>query len=126
MQLHHHSDGYTVLLTTIIQGMYTFGALFIACELCQRICLAFEDCNDMINQFEWYSFPATIQQMLPMTLNFIQQPVEIKCFGSITCDRETFKYVSVCVLVSGTNSNRFLWNSQASFIFNVKFDFADC
>lgn len=56
---------------------------------------AFEDCNDMIVQFEWYLLPADTQQMLPIICHFSQQPVQIKCFGSKMCDRETFKYVSM-------------------------------
>ena len=79
----------------MIQVTYAFGVMFVACELGQRLNLAFDECNDMIDQFNWYLFPAEIQRMLPLILNFMQQPVEIKCFGSTALDRETFKYVRV-------------------------------
>lgn len=84
-----------MLLITIFEVIYSFGVLLIACELGQRINLAFMECSDMFDQFEWYSFPAEIQRMLPLILNFMQQPIEVKCFGSTTNDRDTFKYVKL-------------------------------
>lgn len=91
----HHSDNLAVLLITMIQTFYAFSVMLIACELGQRINIAFDGCAEMINQFDWYLLPAKIQQMLPLIINFAQQPVIIKCLGSAACDRETFKYVSV-------------------------------
>lgn len=74
---------------------YAFGILLIACELCQRNNQAYAECSDMVDQFNWYLFPTKIQQMIPLILIFTQQPIEIKCFGSMACDRELFKYVSI-------------------------------
>lgn len=85
-----------MLVTTIIEVIYAFGVLFIACELGQRVNLAFAKCSEMVDQIKWYLFPAEIQRMLPMILNFTQQPFEIACFGSTRCDRDTFKWVSLC------------------------------
>lgn len=84
-----------MLSITIFEIFYAFGALLIACEVCQRVNIAFEECGDMVVQFEWYLFPIDIQRMLPLILNYMQQPIEIKCFGSVTCDRETFKFVRI-------------------------------
>lgn len=95
MQL-HHSDNFAVLLITSIQTFYSFGLIYTACELCQRANFAFEDCIVSINQFEWYSFPDEIQRLLPLIIQFTQQPIELKCYGSTACDRELFKYVSIC------------------------------
>lgn len=67
--------------------------MFIACELGQRINLAFIECNEMFDQLEWYLFPAEIMRLLPLIFNFMQQPVDIACFGSTALDRDTFKYV---------------------------------
>lgn len=82
------------LLITIFEVIYAFGILFIACELGQCLNLAYDECSEMVNQFDWYLFPTEIQQMLPQILNFAQQSLEIKCYGTANCDRETFK--SVC------------------------------
>lgn len=84
----------------MFQALYAFGVMFIACEMGQRVNLAFNECNDIIDQFEWYSFPVEIQQMLSFIIHYTQQPVEIKCFGSAACDRETFKVVSLNILNS--------------------------
>lgn len=64
----------------------------------QRTQLAFEESSAIVDQFEWYRFPAEIQRMMPLILSFTQQPVEFVCFGSIACNRETFKYVSTAKL----------------------------
>lgn len=94
IQLNHGDDNLVVLLITFVEVIYAFGLMFLACELCQRTTLAFEECSDTINQFDWYLLPADIQRMLPMIIQFDQQPVQIKCFGTVASDRETFKFVS--------------------------------
>lgn len=91
----HHTDNFLELLITALQVIYAFGVLFVSCELGQRITVAFDECSVMIDQFDWYLFPVEIQRMLLIVINFAQQPIVIKCFGSAACDRETFKYVRV-------------------------------
>lgn len=81
-------------MLTIIAAIYAFGVLFIACDLCQRVNYAFDECSDMIDQLSWYKFPANVQKILPIIMSFTQQQFAIICFGSTTCDRETFAYVS--------------------------------
>lgn len=84
-----------MLNITAIEVSYSFGLLFMACELGQRVSLAFGECSGMIYQLEWYSLPTTVQRLLPLLLNFTQQTFELNCFGSTTCDREAFKYVRI-------------------------------
>lgn len=86
-------------MLTILQILYAFGSTFIACDLSQRIERAFEECNDVINQFKWYWFPIEIQRLLPLIMIAAQQPIEIKTFGSVACDRDTFKRVSTGILI---------------------------
>lgn len=83
-----------VLFLTIIEVIYAFGVMFTACELCQRVNVVFDECNDIIDQFKWYLTPTEMQRMLPFILQFAQLPVEIKCFGTTACGRNTFKFVS--------------------------------
>lgn len=83
-----------MLLIIVIQTFYAFAILFIACELCQRVNLAFDQCRKILNRFKWYLFPMQIQRMLPILIHFAQQPIEIKWFGSKACDRKSYKYVS--------------------------------
>lgn len=91
----HNDDNLEVLPIIIIEVAYAFGVLLILCELCERNAQAFADCSATIQRFNWYLFPAKIQRRMPMILNFTQQPVEIKCFGNMPCNRDTFKHVSV-------------------------------
>lgn len=79
----------------IVQISYAFGAMLIGCELGQRNNFAFDECAQMIDQFDWYLLPGEIQRMLPLIINFAQQPINIKSFGSAALDRDTFKYVSI-------------------------------
>lgn len=96
-----------MLLIIVFEIIYAFGTLLLSCEVCQGMNIAFEECYDMIVQFEWYLFPVAIQRMLPMILNYMQQPIDIRCFGSTACDRETFKDVCimkiVCISILGLN-----------------------
>lgn len=88
-----HSESLAVFVITTIEIFYAFGNLGVACEIGQRIMIAFDECSEMVNQFSWYLFPREIQRMLPMILNFTQQPVEIIHFGSKASDQGTFKSV---------------------------------
>lgn len=60
----NHNDNFAVLLMTTLQTFYAFGIMFMSCEIGQRVNLAFEECNEMINQFKRYLFPAEVQRML--------------------------------------------------------------
>lgn len=90
----HHDGNFFDLLAIAIETCYGFGSLFIFCEMGQRINLAFAECSEMADQFDWYLFPTKIQRMLPMIFRFTQRPLEIVCFGSTACDRDTFKLVN--------------------------------
>lgn len=78
---------------TIFYASYAVGLIFVACELGQRISDAFEEICDMIEKFNWYSFPDELKTNLTTILIVAQQPVEIECFGSIACSRFSFKKV---------------------------------
>lgn len=55
---------------------------------------SFIEITDEIDQLNWYQLPIKAQKMLPIIVIFVQEPVMIKCFGSICCAREIFKIVS--------------------------------
>lgn len=121
----HHSDNLAMLAITALEIIYAFVALLVACEVCQRINLIFDECNEMVKQLEWYLFPAEIKRMLPLMLNFALEPIEIKCFGTMTSDREAFKYVRIScksTIMLHANSiheiNRFSDYQNGIFIFH--------
>ena len=71
-----------------------FTQMFGVCEFGQQLSGAFEEINDVYDQFVWYKFPCKVQQVLPTLIMIAQQPVELHVFGSISCDRITLKNVS--------------------------------
>lgn len=99
--IHYHVHSFQInpeidlILTTITitDACNTLGAVFMITELGQRTTNVFSEIDDMICQWDWYSFPIELKRMLPTFLNVAQHPVEIPCFGSSTCSRETFKKV---------------------------------
>lgn len=78
----------------IFYASYAFGLIFITCELGQRLSDAFEEINNQIGKFNWYWFPNNLKAILPHIIMVSQQPVDLGCFGSITCSRNSFKKVS--------------------------------
>lgn len=74
--------------------LYSFGLICAYCEMCEEITSGFEDVSDAIYQLDWYTYPLDIQQMLPIVLNYAQQPVQTVAFGNIPCTRDTFKKVN--------------------------------
>lgn len=90
----YDSDDLFLVMFPILQFSASFGILFVACELPGRLSDRFDAINSQINKFNWYLFPLKMQQILPVVMIYAQQPVYLECFGSIPCDRETFKRVS--------------------------------
>lgn len=80
----------------MVQTFYAFGNMLVVCELCEWATIVFEECSDMVDQLDWYLLPIEGQRMLQIIICYAQRPVKLKCFGNTACDRETFKYVSVC------------------------------
>lgn len=81
------------MLATLFFTFYGFGAVFVICALCQQVTDQYVEVFDIIGQFKWYSFPRKIQRLLPFIILNAQELIPIECFGSIACDRETFKKV---------------------------------
>lgn len=95
-----HELNAVVLFEIIFEGGYAFGLVLISCELGQQMTDAFESCNTVLCELEWYLFPVGIRKMLPPILLIAQVPVRLECFGSNACTRESFK--KVCIV--------WLWN----------------
>lgn len=91
----------------ILSYLYmSFGLVFTSCELCERVSDAFEEICDVIDQLDWYKYPSDIKQILPMIILNAQAPINIECFGSISCSRLVFKKVShIQYLYTSTKCN---------------------
>lgn len=72
---------------------WSFGLVFITCELAGRVCIEFDDIDAIVGQFSWYLFSDEVKKMLPTIMINAQQEVGYECFGSVLCNRETFKKV---------------------------------
>lgn len=82
-----------VLIVPIVQLFVSFAMVFVSCELSQHLTDEFDGIDEIFDQSDWYLFPFKIQQLLPTIMLNTQQPVYIKCFGGIPCNRQTFKKV---------------------------------
>lgn len=83
------------LVASICETFYAFALVFIVCELGQRVTNAYGIIENTIESFDWYLFPNELRHMLPFILSFAQQPITFKCFGRISCNRETFEKVFI-------------------------------
>lgn len=82
-----------LLAISLVQLGWSSSLTFIPCELSERICLAFENVYETIIELDWYVFPIGMQKMLSIVLIISQDPIALRCFGSIYCGREVFKKV---------------------------------
>lgn len=83
-----------ILMFLLYQLGYSFVFVFIASEFGHSISTAFIEIDYEIGQFDWYKFPMEMRKILPILLMVTQKPLTLEVFGSITCERETFKKVS--------------------------------
>lgn len=78
-----------------ILGLFcTLTILYSSSELAGKMSIEFDKINNMIKEFSWYLMPIKMQKMLPMLMINTQQTVGFICFGSLLCNRVTFKKVS--------------------------------
>lgn len=84
-----------MLLFLITDMTWSFGAVFVSCELCQRAVDAYGKLASDIGYLNWYLFPFKTWRLFLTIIPNVQQPAIIRCFGSISCTRETFKVVSM-------------------------------
>ena len=87
-----------MILESIFYGVWVLNLVFAACELGQRFRNAFSDIDDSIFQLDWYLLPYELQKHLPIIVNYAQQPLVVRFFGSYSCSRDQFKKVSLWYL----------------------------
>lgn len=92
-QTNYKSYGFVVLLETIVEALYSVCISFVTCELGERFTIAYGEMDCEFKQFKWYLFPIEVQRLLPILVQNAQQPVTLRCFGSIAANREAFKKV---------------------------------
>lgn len=70
-------------------------AIFVICELGQRLTNTFDSFNDTLYQSNWYSFPIEIRRTFTIVLTNAQKPVIVQGYASTFCVREYFRLVIV-------------------------------
>lgn len=71
-----------------------FALIFLLCELGQQIIDRSDETYDELLRCNWYTFPLTIQKILPLIMIGAQQSMTMKGFGNIIFTRETLTDVS--------------------------------
>lgn len=92
------------IIALISQLSITFLSVFCICDLGERVRTAFDEIEMMLDQLKWYLVPKGTRKMLSIIFMAFQRPVEITIFGSISCDRITFKLVSSTSLDGSTRN----------------------
>lgn len=85
-----------MLFESIFFGFWAVNFVVIDCEAGQRLSNKNNQINDAINRIDWYLLPIEVQRILIVAIMHGQQPLHIKFFGSISCNREQFE--RVCAL----------------------------
>lgn len=86
------NDSAEILLTfTFLCASYAM--IFVLCEFGERVNAVFDEISIAVDQLRWYLFPLGTQKMLPTVLVVASEPVKLSMFGSIDCNRRTFKEV---------------------------------
>lgn len=87
-------NDFLLFVVPIFELICSFVLVILSCELPGRISDEFVGIRSEIEQIDWYLLPLKMQHILPTILIYAQEPVYFECFGSIPCNRETFKRVS--------------------------------
>lgn len=82
------------LMIPVGEAFIALFTAFSACEIGQRLSYAFDRINRTLDQSDWYLLPLELKRIFPMFVGITQQPIELECYGSITCVRPVFKDVN--------------------------------
>ena len=83
-----------VLIKLAIEVFYSFFAMGLTCELCERLMDEYDDIGYVIYQFDWYLLPIKVQKTLPTIIINAQRSIDMQCFGSTNANRESFQKVN--------------------------------
>ena len=84
-----------LLAISLVQLGWLCGLAFVPCELSERLSIEFVKVCDAVDELNWYKFSIRMQKMIPIIMINTQEPVALRCFGSIFCGRSVFKQVRV-------------------------------
>lgn len=88
-------NNFTALAYRFFELFISFALLFLCCELADQISSEFEGFHGRVDAMNWYLLPLKVQKLLPLIMQYSQQPVEYECLGCLISNRDTFKKVSL-------------------------------
>lgn len=110
-----------ILILATTSTLCALFAIFVVCELCERVNNAHLSIAHVVDQFNWYEFPDVMLRLLPTIFINVNETVEFNCFGTMACNRDTFRRVSNLdfipfdvdsIWVNSHKLNRFRWPIQ--------------
>lgn len=81
------------MIVTCVKSLFSFGLVFVCCELGEQITANFDEFDNTISEMDWYLFSSATQRMMPTILMVTQQPVSFFGYGNVPATRDTFKKV---------------------------------
>lgn len=96
----------SLLAISISTGVWAYVYFFVFCNLGETVGTGFDASYNLICQYEWYLFPANIQQILPIIMNAMQDEIHIDGFGNLSITRESFKRVNILLKYQRFVENR--------------------
>lgn len=86
------SNAFQIVLLVFVL-FWTIVFFIILCEPGARLTAQFEMLSIEVSRYDWYLLPIGMQGMYIIFLSDTQNPMQILCYGNITCDRDTTKKV---------------------------------
>lgn len=91
-------NGGTDTLVLLSSIMLCFGTLLlsmICCEMGEQLSDTCGGVEESLAQVRWYLFPLEIQQLFPIVIQYSQERLVIRFFGSMAVTRAQFRKVSL-------------------------------
>lgn len=94
--IHMETDNinHTNLISELIFIVYTFGQMFVLCDMGENLTNHFGHISDAIYCADWYMFPKDVQRIMPTVIMAAQRPVILQGFANLKCTRSAFKKVN--------------------------------
>lgn len=91
-------------------------AIFLVCEIGERMTKEFSAFNESLILSDWYTYPIGMRRIFALILANAQKPVIVQGFASTFCVREYFRLVIVLLCAQfkfryDPNTNSFVFHS---------------
>lgn len=81
------------ITTMVVIIFWSMMAIFLVCEIGERLTKEFSAFEESLIQSDWYAYPNGMRRIFALILANAQKPVIVQGFGSTFCVREYFRLV---------------------------------